>query len=109
MVNAGAVLGSTGTNQLVITAGSASYTFNTTSTETVGQLIANINSSGDGLQASINSATGPFTLTDTYGNGNLAVNTANSDSTVVTALFGVPRPPTSLIRRCQRRTGFRCS
>ncbi len=87
-VSAGTALASTGSNQLVVSAGNNSYTFNTTATETIGQLISSINSSGDGLQASINSATGMFTLTDTQGNNNIAVNTTNSDSTVVTALFG---------------------
>jgi flagellin len=85
--SAGNVLGSTGTNQLVVSAGSNSYTFTTTTAETVGQLMSNINNSGDGLQASINGS-GQFTLTDTQGNGNIAVNVANSDSAVVTALFG---------------------
>ncbi len=85
-VSAGTALNSSGTNQLVVSAGNNSYTFTTTAAETIGQLIGNINNSGDGLQASINSATGAFNLTDTQGNGNLAVNVANSDSTVTNAL-----------------------
>ena len=86
-ISGGNVLGSVGSNQLVVSAGNNSYTFTTTQNETVGQLISNINSSGDGLQAGIN-GTGQFTLTDTQGNGNIAVNVGNSDATVVSALFG---------------------
>jgi len=84
-VSAGTVLGSSGTNQMVVSSGNNSYTFTTTATETIGQLMSNINNSGDGLQASINGS-GQFTLNDTQGNGNIAVNVANSDTTVTNAL-----------------------
>jgi flagellin len=86
-VSPGTTFGSTvTTGQLVVTAGTNKYVFTATANETVGQLINNINSSGDGLKASINSSTGAFDLTDTSGNGNIAVDTADSDLAVTGAL-----------------------
>jgi flagellin len=85
-VTAATPLAGTTTNELVIDAGTKAYTFTTTPTETVASLINNINSSGDGLYASLNTATGLFNVTDTNGNNNIKIDTANTDAGLQTTL-----------------------
>jgi flagellin len=67
----------TASGALVVDAGGKTLTFTPTASETVGNFVNDINASGKGVQASVNS-TGNLVLTDTLGRGDIKLDTTNS-------------------------------
>jgi flagellin len=72
---------------LVVDAGGQSYTFSIAAGATVHDVIQTINGQGTPIQASLDSNTGKFTLTDTGDSGNISIDAA-TDASIEAALEG---------------------
>ncbi len=65
------------TTSLVVDVGGNKYTFTPTASETVGNFVNDINQSGDGIQASVNSS-GKLVLNDTLDRGDIKIDSTST-------------------------------
>jgi flagellin len=91
LIGPGTTLPDASTSGLVLDVGGKKVSFTTTAGETAQALINQINTSGNGLSASINSA-GKFTVTDLEARGDIAVD-STTDAGNQTALGGAATNP----------------
>jgi flagellin len=77
------------TTSLVVNVGGVNHTFTPTAAETVGNFVNDINNSGTGIQASVNSS-GKLVLTDTLDRGNIKIDATSTFATKIGAGANTP-------------------
>ena len=77
------------TTSLVVNVGGVNHTFTPTAAETVGNFVNDINNSGTGIQASVNSS-GKLVLTDTLDRGDIKIDATSTFATKIGAGANTP-------------------
>lgn len=83
-------------DNLVLNVGGQQYSFAVAAGATISTLTNEINSSGHGLQASVDSS-GNLNIVDTNGNNDISVDAAATGTDLMTALGGAPTNPTQAV------------